>query len=157
MLTLPCQGQICLFPQNGEMNFRHPESRHDRGMSQSGFTLIELLVVVAVIAVLAMILTPSYKGAIASANLREGQMHAQSVRMALNTALANNPQLMTATLGTVDCTAARDVGASGVSASAGGNGWDAAPTGSTCSATPLTSRTYQVRVTLSDGTVVVAP
>ena len=84
-------------------------------------------------------------------------MHAQSVRMALNTALASNPQLTTASLGTINCTAAQDVGSAGVTASDGSNGWEAAPAGMTCSAVPLTSRTYKVTVTLTNGQQAVAP
>lgn len=126
-------------------------------MRQDGFTLTELLIAVAIIAALAVILLPSYKGAIASSDQRRAQMHAQSVRLALNTALANNPQSTSGAWGTIDCTQARDVGESGITTASGGNGWEAAPTGYTCTATPLTSRTYRVTVTLPDGTQAAAP
>lgn len=127
-------------------------------MRTHGFTLIELLVVIAVIAVLAAILLPSYGGAAKSTSRRTAQLHAQTVRLALNTAIAANPNLSTSVLGTVDCTNAQDVGSTGVTAPNGGNGWQNAPAGTSCSATPLTARTYRVSVTISDlNQTVVAP
>lgn len=126
-------------------------------MKDSGFTLIELLIAIAVIAALAAILLPSYRGAISSSDQRAAQLHATSVRLALNTVFAANPQLITSNLGTVDCTTARDVTESGVTASSGGNGWENAPAGTICTATPATAHTYQVTVTLSGGQTVTVP
>ncbi|AXH00688.1 prepilin-type N-terminal cleavage/methylation domain-containing protein (plasmid) [Deinococcus wulumuqiensis] len=126
-------------------------------MRQDGFTLIELLIAVAIIAALAVILLPSYNGALKDSDQRRAQMHAQSVRLALNTALANNPQSNAASWGDIDCTQAKDVGSSGVTAATGGNGWEAAPTGYGCNASPLTSLTYKVTVTLPDGSKAEAP
>lgn len=125
--------------------------------AHQGFTLIELLVAIALIALLAALLLPSYRGATTNSDLRGAQLHAQSVRMALNTALANNPQLASSTLGSINCTAAQDVTDTGVGSPAGGNGWDNAPAGDTCRATPLTSRTYSVTVTTGSSQVVTVP
>ncbi|WP_304524733.1 type IV pilin protein [Deinococcus sp. KNUC1210] len=122
-----------------------------------GFTLIELLIVVAIIAVLAMVLLPSYRGATSTGNKRAAQVHAQTVRLALNTLLASNPQFTTTSFGTLDCSGAHDVGSTGVTAPNGGNGWEAAPNGDRCTASPLTSRTYSVSVTYDDNQVVTAP
>ena len=127
-------------------------------MRTQGFTLIELLVVIAVIAVLAAILLPSYGGAAKTTNRRAAQLHAQTVKLSLDTAIAANPNLSTSVLGTVDCTNAQDVGSTGVVAPNGGNGWQNAPAGTSCSATPLTARTYRVSVTISElNQTVVAP
>ncbi|GGR38569.1 prepilin-type N-terminal cleavage/methylation domain-containing protein [Deinococcus ruber] len=126
-------------------------------MDKSGFTLIELLIAVAIIAALAVVLLPSYRGATSSTDTRRAQLHAQSVRLALNTVLASNPQLTSSSFGTVDCTAAQDVTTTGVTTPNGGNGWDAAPAGARCVASPLNTRSYQVSVTLPDGTIASAP
>ena len=122
-----------------------------------GFTLVELLIAIAIIVTLAVILLPSYSGAISSSDVRRAQLHAQVVRMALNTALAANPQMTSSSLGTVDCTSASDVTSAGVTAPNGGNGWDAAPQGTHCSASPLTLRTYRVNVTFPSGQTASAP
>ena len=122
-----------------------------------GFTLVELLIAIAIIVTLAVILLPSYSGAISSSDVRRAQLHAQVVRMALNTALAANPQMTSSSLGTIDCTSAGDVTSGGITAPNGGNGWDAAPQGTHCSASPLTPRTYRVNVTFSSGQVASAP
>lgn len=118
---------------------------------------MELLVAIAIIVTLAVILLPSYSGAISSSDIRRAQLHAQLVRMALNTALAANPQMTSSSLGTVDCTPARDVTSTGITGQNGGNGWDAAPEGTHCSASPLTPRTYRVDVTLPNGLTKSAP
>ena len=137
---------------------RHPNDRQGKDMQTQGFTLVELLVVIVILAVLAAILLPSYGGAGKSVNQRAAQIHAQTVKMALDTAIAANPNLSTSTLGTVNCTNAQDVGATGVTAPNGGNGWQNAPAGTSCAATPLTPRTYRVSVTISEtNQTVVAP
>jgi type IV pilus assembly protein PilA len=125
-------------------------------MHSPGFTLIELLVVIVITVILAALLTPTFSGALRDTDLRRAQLHAGQVRLALNTALAQNPQLSTASLGTVNCTGAADVNATGITASAGGNGWDAAPVG-TCTAVAQTARTYRVTVTLGNGQTVTQP
>ncbi|GAQ23533.1 hypothetical protein DEIGR_310052 [Deinococcus grandis] len=124
---------------------------------RQGFTLIELLVVIAIIAVLAALLLPSYAGAINDTDRRAATLHAQAVRLALNTTLAGNPQLTTATWGTVTCTSARDITANGVTTPNGGNGWSDAPRGTSCVAVSETQRTYRVTVTLADGSTASAP
>ncbi|GGS02798.1 type II secretion system protein [Deinococcus sedimenti] len=124
---------------------------------RQGFTLIELLVVIAIIMVLAVLLLPSYAGAINDIDRKAATLHAQAVRLALNTALAGNPSVTTAAWGNVACTAAQDVTSSGVTAPNGGNGWSAAPRGAPCVATAETQRTYRVTVTLADGTTASAP
>lgn len=126
-------------------------------MKPFGFTMIELLVVVAIVMVVLALLMPSFRGAMNDSERRKAQVHAAQVRLALNTALAQNPQLTSTSLGTVNCTAAADIGAGGVVASAGGNGWDAAAPGSTCTASGQTPRTYRVTVTLQGGQAVTAP
>ena len=123
-------------------------------MRQDAFTLIELLVAIAIIAVLAATLLVSYSGALDSSQQRAAQLHASGVRLALDTTLATNPQLSSSSLGTIDCTQAADITPSGLTAPNGGNGWDAAPSGMTCAATPLTARTYRVTVTSQQGTVI---
>lgn len=120
-----------------------------------GFTLVELLIVVAIVIVLAAILIPTYAGASRKASESAATLHAQTVRTALNTHLAVNPQLTATSLGTLNCTAATTLTASGLTSGSTGNGWDAAPNGSTCTAQPSTARTYRVTVTYSGGTVTV--
>lgn len=122
-------------------------------MRHDAFTLIELLVVIAIIAVVSAIMLVSYSGALSKSEERTAQLHANGVRMALDTTLATNPQLNTSMLGTLDCTQAADITPSGLTAPGGGNGWEAAPSGMNCTATPLTSRTYSVTVNYSQGTV----
>lgn len=126
-------------------------------MNTRGFTMIELLVVIVIVIFLFALLSPRFTGALDNSDRQRAQMHSAQVRLALNTALAQNPQLTSASLGTVNCTGAADVGPGGLTAPAGGNGWDAAPPGMTCSATAQTSRTYRVTVTMGNGQTVVDP
>lgn len=126
-------------------------------MDESGFTLIEVLIVVGILAVLMVILLPSFSGATRDTNRRAAQLHAQSVRLALNTHLAVNPQLSSASLGTVDCAGAGTMNGTNLVAGNTGNGWEAGPAGATCTAVPLATRTVRVTVRTSGGQEVTAP
>jgi type IV pilus assembly protein PilA len=121
------------------------------------FTLTELLVTLAILASVLAAVMVSYRSTLSQSEYDKGLMHAQSVRLAINTALAANPHLTTATLGNVNCTGAADIGPSGVTSANGNNGWEAAPAGTVCWATPHNSRTVRVTVYYPDGKVVTTP
>ncbi len=128
-----------------------PARRHLR--ATSAFTLVELVVVIAILAVIAALLTPGYRKALADNARTPAELHAQAVRMHLGTVLAANPQLNATTLGSLSCTAAGALTPAGtLTTTPGTTSWDDAPQGMTCTATPLSARAYQVTVTYDSGT-----
>jgi len=126
-------------------------------MRNDGFTLTELLIGLAILVAVMAVILPTYRNTMAESEYDKGTLHAESVRLALNTALASNPNLNSGSLGNINCTAAADVGPGGVTASAGNNGWGAAPAGTTCWATPYNARAYRATVYYPDGKVVTKP
>ena len=123
----------------------------------TGYTLIELMNTVDIRTVLAASLLTSFDGATRTSSKRAAQLHAQSVRLALNTAIAANPNLSSSTLGTINCTTAADVTSTGLTTRNDGNGWDAAPMGVTCTATPQTARSYRITASITGGETVTVP
>ncbi len=70
-----------------------------------GFTLIELMVVIAIIAVLATILLPTYAHALKQGDKAAALTHASAVNGALNSYLAAHPELTTANVTPLSCMA----------------------------------------------------
>ena len=72
---------------------------------EQGFTLIEILVVIAIVAILASILLPTYANSLRQGDKAAALTHATNVSSALNSYLAAHPELTSANLTPLTCMA----------------------------------------------------
>ncbi|GGR10011.1 prepilin-type N-terminal cleavage/methylation domain-containing protein [Deinococcus ruber] len=125
------------------------------------FTLIELLVVVAIIALLAAILLPTYRGALMQGDKAAALTRATTVQASLNSFLAVHPELTTSDVVPLSCMQAVTFNVQApylVSGNEGNRPGFTAPDGHVtgCQASAATDRTVSVTATYGGGRVTVA-